>query len=507
MAQVGSETPPSLSGKTAVGTAWSALSTVGRQLLSIASMGTVARMLGPGAYGVMGMANLLLVIIVNFRDLGTGTAIVQRLTIGHRFLASLFWVNCLLGVLMALMVVAASPFTAAFFHTPELLPILCTVAISFVLSACGIVQNSILLREMRFKALALIDLSSALASYLVALICAVRGLGVWSLVFANIANSATSSSLYWVASRWHPTWEFDLGEVRSIMGFSLNLSGFGVANYAYRNADNIIVGRVLGRVPLGNYQMAYNLMLTPLQNIGSVIAQVTFPAFARIQEDNERFRIAFVRSCCIVALCTFPVMAGLAVVADPFIRAVLGAKWVGAIPIFEVLAPVGLLQSIQTLVGAIYVAKGRTDWMLRWGLLNCVVLIPAFLIGVRFGAVGVAAIYCIAYFCVLGYPGFAIPFRFIDLRMRDFAAPLIPQLLLTLGMAAICFVWMRFLAMDGVTNPWIRLISTSVIGVVIYIVGLAIVRPPVLRYLQGMLEQSENKLIRRGLPILQWMNR
>ncbi len=152
------------------------------------------------------------------------------------------------------------------------------------------------------------------------------------------------------------------------MQFSLNLSGFGIVNYASRNADNLIIGRVLGSIQLGYYQMAYNLMLAPIQNISSVISQVAYPAFSRIQDDNERFRSAYVRSCALIALVTFPVMAGLAVIADPLVRVILGSKWIGAIRIFEILAPVGLLQSVQTTVGQIYTAKARTDWMFRWGL-------------------------------------------------------------------------------------------------------------------------------------------
>ncbi len=497
MVQVKSPPPPSLSQKAAAGTAWSTLSTIGRQLLSIASMATVARILGPGVYGVMGMANLLLVVVVNFRDLGTGTAIVQRLSIVHKLLASLFWLNCLMGVLMALTVIAASRLTAQFFHTPELVPILCTISISFVVSAFGIVHNSLLLREMRFKALAVADLSSAFISYIVALTCARRGLGVWSLVFANLANSVTSTSLYWIASAWRPTWEFSFSEVKSVMGFSLNLFGFGLANYGYRNADNIIIGRVIGRVPLGNYQMAYNLMLLPLQNISSVIAQVVLPAFSQIQENNERFRIAWVRSVCIIALFTFPVMAGLGILADPFIRGILGAKWVGAIPIFEILAPVGAVQSIQTLVGAIYMAKGRTDWMFRWGLLNCAVLIPAFLIGVHFGAIGVAVAYCLAYFIVLAYLGFAIPFRFIELKFLDFASALLPQTLLTLGMTSICYIWMRLMVMASISNPWIKMVSTSLLGAAFYVTGLLVFRPAVIHYLKGMIGESQNKTVLR----------
>lgn len=502
MASADSTTAKELSQKAMVGAGWSTISTLGRQILSIASLATVARLLGPGAYGVMGMANLLIIVVANFRDLGTGTAIIQRLSINNRLLSSLFWLNCLLGLLLSGVVIAASPFTAKFFHTPELISILCAISVSFWLTSCGVVHNSLLYREMRFKSLAVADLGSALIGYLVALISAYRGLGVWSLVFANIANSAATTSFYWIASPWRPMFRFDRSEVKSVMNFSLNLSGFGLMNYASRNADNIIVGRFLGRVALGNYQMAYNLMLTPLQSISSVIGQVTLPAFSQIQEQTERFRIAYVRTSSMVALITFPIMAGLGVVADPLIRAVLGPKWLGAIVIFQILAPVGLVQSVQTLVGTIYVAKGRTEWMFRWGAFYCVAVVTAFLIGVHFGAAGVATGYMISYFALL-YPGFAIPFRLIDLKVREFASALMPQTLLTVLMVSVCWIWLRGLAITSISNEWIRLLSTSAVGVAVYLLGLRTFRPPVLQYLVNVMRGSRNPIILKCSSIVE----
>jgi PST family polysaccharide transporter len=343
---------------------------------------------------------------------------------------------------------------------------------------------------MHFKALAVVDLTSALASYLVALICAYSGLGVWSLVFANITNSFASTLGYWLAFSWRPGWAFDRTEVKSITNFSLNLSGFGVVNYFARNADNIVVGRILGKIALGDYQMAYNLMLTPIQNISSVIGQVTLPAFAKIQEDNERFRFAYVRTCMLIALITFPVMAGLGVVAHPLITAVLGQKWVGAIRVFEILAPVGLIQSVQTTVGQIYIAKGRTDWMFRFGTASCVLLITTFLLGVRFGTEGVAAAYCMAYVGILMIPGFLIPFRLIDLKLSAFASALLPQILLTGGMSLLCWMWLRLLDSVVIANPWVQLLSTSFLGAAVYICSFVLIWPPVMQHLEDVLGTS-----------------
>jgi PST family polysaccharide transporter len=493
---------PTLTQKAVAGTAWSALSTAGRQILSIASVATVARLLGPGAYGVMAMANLLLVLVGTLRDLGTGTAIIQRANVSDRLLSSLLWVNFLMGLAAAALVIGSAPLMANFFHTPLLFPILAVLSISFWLTSSGIVHNSLLFREMQYKKLAIADLSSAILSYLTALICAYAGYGVWSLVLANIANSLSTTLLYWIFCRWRPHLVFDRKEVRSVLGFSLNLSGFVLVNYFSRNADNIIVGRVRGQSELGDYQMAYNLMLTPLANISAIIAQVTFPAFSRIQDDNSRFRSAFVRQSMLVGLITFPMMAGMGILADPMIRAVLGSRWTGAIPIFQILAPVGLVQSVVTLVGQIYTAKARTDLMFRWGVATSVILVLAFLVGVRQGAVGVALAYAIVYLAVIVYPTFYLPFRLIDLRVHDFARALFPQILVTLIMSLVCFGWLHVQDILQITHAWTRLLSTSLLGALVYIGIMIVFRPSVMSVFEEIVSGFNNPRVAKTVTFV-----
>ena len=231
---------------------------------------------------------------------------------------------------------------------------------------------------------------------------------MWSLVLGNLTGLAVATVLTFRFSRWRPKMTIHWGDLRSIRDFSMHLTGFAVLNYISRNADNVIVGRVLGSRPLGNYQMAYNLMMFPLQNISAVIGQAQFPSFARIQDDLPRFRDAWLRSCRLVSLITFPVVAGLAVVADPLVRAILGPRWIPVIGLFQILAPVGMIQSVVTLVGVVHVARGRTRIAVWMGLLNASSTVAAFLIGVHFGIVGVAAAYAIVYLGVLTVPGFAI---------------------------------------------------------------------------------------------------
>ena len=500
-------TAQTLTRKALSGAGWSASSTGIRQALSFASVAILAPLLGPEAYGLLGMATLLTNFLSQFRDLGTTSAVIQRPFVSDRLLSSLFWVNCGLGAGLCLISLAASVAVAAFFHEPKLAPIVQALAASFCLSSCGTMHYALLSREMAFDKIAIVDLCSAVAGYCVSIPAALAGHGVWSLVFGNLTSAATSTALYWTMCRWRPSWQFDRAEVRSVTRFSLNLSGFGILNYFSRNADNLIVGKYLGSVQLGYYQMAYNLMLYPIQNISSVLSQVLFPAFSKIQDDNERFRSAYIRASMLTALLTFPVMAGMGMVADPLIRVVLGGKWLPVILLLQIFAPVGLLQSIQTNTGQIYVAKGRTDRMFYWGLYSSAVFVISFLIGVRWGAVGVAASYFIAYFAFITYPCFAIAFSLIGLNVGTYLRHLWPQFAVTAVMALVCGLWLRTLDSFSVPNAWARLSTTVSLGCGVYVVLLLRRRPIVILHLEEVLGQCPPRLRDRILPILRVFSR
>jgi O-antigen/teichoic acid export membrane protein len=491
--------PKGLAKKALSGAGWTSLATAGRQILSLACVGILAHLLGPEAYGLMAMTSIVMVFVLNFRDLGTASAVIQRSEISENLVSSLFWVNCGIGLLLSALVFLSARPMAAFFHEPRVIGLLEILSLSCPISSAGLVHNALLTRNMAFRGLAIADIASAVGGYLVAIPCAFAGFGVWSLVFASLANAIISTACYMFMSGWTPRLRFDFAEIRSIAHFSLNLSGFGLVNYFARNADNIVVGRYLGKVSLGVYQMAYTLMLYPLQNISSLIGQVLLSPFSRIKEDDERFRTAYIKSSMLTGLITFPVMLGMGVVADPLVRALLGSTWLPVIPLFQILAPVGLVQSVQTFVGLIYVAKGRTDWMLRWSLVSTTLLVICFLAGARFGVRGVAIAYDFTYFGLLMYPGFRIPFRLIGLSSKRFARALWPKAAISLVMAAVCAGWLLGIGRMQVSNAWFRLLSTSLLGVLVYIGLMAKIRPGVILCLEETIGNSGSVLARRCL--------
>jgi O-antigen/teichoic acid export membrane protein len=160
-----------------------------------------------------------------------------------------------------------------------------------------------------------------------------------------------------------------------------------------RNGDNILIGRYLGSAPLGAYAVAYNLMLVPLNRLMLPLQDALFPALSRWQDDRERMASAWLRVERVVAAVVVPAMLGLAVLAPDFVDVVLGERWHSAVPVLQVLAVVGLLQCLASLGDRVLQALDQTKTILRFYLVQLIVTLPAFGLGLRWGIVGVSICY------------------------------------------------------------------------------------------------------------------
>jgi len=402
------------------GVKWSSISQFGKQGLTFIVTAILARLLNPSDYGLIGMATVVIGFMQLFKDLGTSAAIIQRQNLSQTLISSIFWMNAGFGILMMGLTWMIAPLVSLFYHEPRLTFVLRVLSFSFVISGLSIVQHALLQKNLSFDMLAKSEIISAICGSIIGITMAAKGFGVWALVAQTITGNICLTIFLHIYADWRPSPCFSCSEIRTISSYSLNLTGYSIFNYFARNADYIIIGRYLGAQDLGYYTLAYRLMLYPLQSVTSVIGRVLFPIFSQIQNDNERFRRVYLKICFSIALITFPMMTGLWVVSESFILSIFGEKWHPVIPLLMILAPLGMLQSVGATVGAIYQAKGRTDWMFRWGITTGTFSGICFMIGVKWGIIGVAWAYFFASFIVFAYPNFAIPFRLIELKIQEF---------------------------------------------------------------------------------------
>jgi len=445
---------------------WSSISQIARQALQILTTIILAKTLSPSDFGLMSMAMVVIGFLNIFRDLGTSSAIIQRHDLSEKLLSSIFWVNVVFGTVVTLVVYLFAPMVASFYNEMRLTFVLKLLSASFLISSIGITQQALLERKLEFTKLAKVEIAATLFGAVVGITLAFSGAGVWSLVFQALSTALVSTILLFLFfSSWHPALLFDFTEIRKVARFSLNLSGFNITNYVVRNADYLLIGKFLGAQELGYYSLAYRIMLYPLQNVTAVISRVMFPVYSRIREDNNKFRSAYLDVAGIIALITFPMMLGMMGVSDYFVVVFFGEKWRVVSLLLIIFSPVGLLQSIEATTGAIYLVQNRTDWMFRWGIGTGLFTVVCFVVGLRWGIVGVALSYLVA--TLIGtYPCFRIPFTLIDLKVSDLIKKLWKPFFCSLLM--LCTIYVGALTLSPALSKGATLTVLFILGISSY---------------------------------------
>jgi PST family polysaccharide transporter len=390
-----------------------------------------------------------------------------------------FFLNLLVGVVTCAFLFVTAPFLAPVLGDDRAEPIIQAVGFAFVLLALGLAQRALLRRAMRFRAVSASDLASTATQTVVSIGLAYRGWGVWSLVVGILLGRVASVITVWVVSPWRPSLHFRWADIRQVAGFSGNLSIYQFFSYFSEAGDKFIVGRRVGATALGFYGFGYRLLLQPVQSVLQVCRMVLFPAFARIQDDNESIGRGYVRATSAVAMLTFPVTIGVAVMAEPIVRVVLGEKWLPAVPILALFGPLAAVQAVSTTTSVLYQAKGRTDLQLRWGVVVGTVMLAAYLAGSHWGATGVAWAFLIGTL-VLTYPTLYIPFRLVELPFRRFLAGLLPSAVPTAVMAATAYGLRMALEAAGASWSVVLLVPVTA-GALVYTGIVLATRPQALR--------------------------
>jgi len=418
------------------GLKWTAASHVVARLLSLITSVVLARLLAPSDFGLVAMAMVILGFVDLFSSLGTAAAVIRQKTLPQDLLSSLFWTNVLFGLFATGMLILLAPLAAAFYREARLTSVMQWLALTLGLAGFRSVPQALMQRDFAFERLAKLEIGSSCIGLLVGVGAALFGFGVWSLVVQSLVMNIFLTCMIWLANPWRPQFVWKWTSLKGVASFSLNLTAYNVFNYFARNADNFLIGRYLGVQSLGYYDLAYRCLLYPLAAIASTVGRVILPAYSRIQDDNAQFRAAFLKIASIIAVIAFPAMVGLAAVCEPFVLTVFGVKWAPIVPVLMILAPVGAAQSVISTIGNIYQAKGRTDLMFKWGAFAGSLSVIAFIIGLKWGIVGVAAAYAVC-FSMLIYPGLAIPLRLIEMRVSTFGRAIWRTLAATLTMLGV----------------------------------------------------------------------
>ena len=293
---------------------------------------------------------------------------------------------------------------------------------------------------MRFATLAAVEVASLVVGVGTAIVAAFLGAGYWSLVLMQLANSLTMSVGVWVASGWLPGRPSRHSGIRGMLTFGRNIVASRVVNYFARNSDNILLGRYGGPVVLGLYAKAYGLLMLPIHEIRGPLTAVALPALSRIQDDPRKYRSYYTKLVLFLSFVSMPLVVFLAVCSRSVIDLVLGDQWTGASPIFKILAVTAFIQPISTTTGIVLLSVGQSGRFLKFNIVNSLLVVLSFAIGIRWGATGVAIAYGVANYLIF-FPGLWYCFQKTPVSVADFmraiARPLIASVVTALTLLLI----------------------------------------------------------------------
>jgi PST family polysaccharide transporter len=359
-------------------------------VLRMGSLVVLARLLTPNDFGLVGMVIAVTGVLAIFKDAGLSAITVQRATITEEQISTLFWLNMLVGLVLFGLSLVIAPVIVAFYRESRLFWVTAVLASGFVFSGGAAQHQALLQRQMRFTALAVIEVVSLSVSIAIAIAMAASGYGYWALVGTNVIPPLVFAILAWLMVAWVPGMPRRKVGARSMLHFGGMLSLNSLIVYFANNIDKVLLGRFCGAEALGIYGRGYQLINIPTENLNYAIGSVAFPALSRIQDDHERFKNYFLKGYSLVLALTLPVTIACALFADELIFVVLGPKWEDVIPIFRFLTPTVLTFALVTPLSWLPLARGQAGRLLKIGLVVAPIVIAGYAIGLRYGPNGVA---------------------------------------------------------------------------------------------------------------------
>jgi len=439
--------------------------------LQMASTVILARLLTPQDFGLIAMVMVVTGFVARFKDMGLSEATVQKAEINHTQISTLFWINLLLSFGLMLIAAALAPAMTWFYDEPRLTWITVALASGILFGGLTIQHQALLKRQMRFGILAAIDIASISVGIFAAIIAAWYGAGYWSLVIMHLAQPMICIVAVWIICPWRPGLPALGSGVREMLAFGGYLTGFNLMNYFARNGDNLLIGKFWGPGQLGLYSKAYSLLLLPLQQISWPIGVVAIPVLSRLQKEPDRFKSYYYQAMSMISFLTMPFVAILAALSHEIITIVLGKQWTDSAVIFKVLAFGAVFQPIWSALDWIYVSLGQTKRLIRWGLVMVPLIILSFVVGLPWGALGVAVSYTVCFLCIIMVPSFWYAFRYSPVSVTGLFKAVQCPLVLASSMYCATELMRRYVAID---NPILTVVYCCALGICVFFLGLVV---------------------------------
>lgn len=471
----------SLKQKTVHGVIWSAIERFSVQFIQLLVQILIARILTPEDFGVIGMLAIFLALAQSFIDSGFSNALIRKTDRTEVDNSTVFYFNIVVGLISYAILFLAAPWIARFYETPILTPITRFIALGVFFNSLTIVQRAILTARVDFKTQAKASFVAVVISGAIGIYMAYADYGVWALAVQAVVNYLLNTIMLWVLTAWKPLWTFSWVSFRELFGFGSKLLLSGLLDTAFRNIYTIVIGKAFTATDLGYYTKANQFAQFPSSNVTGILQRVTYPVLCEYQDEDERLRQLYRKYLRLSAYVIFPLMIGLAAVAQPLIVALLTEKWSGVVLLLQILCVVMMWYPIHAINLNLLQVKGRSDLFFKleiWKkVMGTIVLCATLPFGLVWLCLGQIATSLISLVINTYYTGQLIQLGFFK-QMKD----LVPALLYSFSMGVFVYGAIQF-----VEGDLFKVALGIVVGVIYYLLIGRLTHSAELRDLQSLI--------------------
>lgn len=378
------ETEP-LRKKTLRGVSWSFIDNIASSGIIFLVGLILARILSPEEFGLIGMITIFIAVSNSIIDSGFSSALIRKNNIQNRDYTTVFLTNLAVSILLYSLLYISAPIISRFYNVVALISITRAIGLVLIFNAFGIVQRTILVKEIDFKTQAKVSVLASVGSGVIGIIMALNEFGVWSLVMQQLSRQFLSSLFLWVFSKWTPKWEFSIQSFTELFGFGSKLMLSGIISTTFQHIYYLIIGKFYNSYLLGQYTRAEQFKNIFSQNLTSIIQRVSYPALSSIQDQAERLRNAYKKIIKISMLVTFACMLGMAAIAKPLIFILIGEKWEIAVIYLQIMCFAGMLYPLHAINLNMLQVKGRSDLFLKLEIYKKLLILLPVSLGIVFG--------------------------------------------------------------------------------------------------------------------------
>ncbi|HLG79974.1 MAG TPA: lipopolysaccharide biosynthesis protein [Bradyrhizobium sp.] len=361
-----------------------------KAVLLLGSQVVLARLLGPANFGVVAMCAPVFGLCALFNDLGLSQAVIQHPSLSEGDSNNVFWINLALGCVLALTLLAAAPFLANFYSDHRVAEVLAALSLVLVINSLSLQQVALMHRRMQSGSILLIDIGPVVANAVVSIAAARLNYGYWAIVIGQMAHAITAGLLAWTLSPFRPARPSALARTLPLMRFGAHLTGLSLASLAATGLGPLVIGRLFGAAEVGLFDRGYKLVSMSSTQFLTPLSRIAETSLARLGSDPIRYRQAHQQFSEALILFLTPGLVCLALMSDDAVQILYGREWLATAPIVSWFAAASMLAPAGIAASWLFVSQGRTQQMLRYGLVGQLLSVAALLLGLPWGSVGAA---------------------------------------------------------------------------------------------------------------------